>query len=780
MKKTIIILAIASLAVATACNERVEIPSLTGDKTISLDLVYEGDVETKTAGVGSENTVNSVQYFFYNDTSAAPIFNSGYLTKPTLSSDLKYTATHIAGEGGVPDLATLFANEKLTVFAVFNAAAAITPASLAVVKKDAVNNTFSYEATDGWTVIPEEDPHGRSKSFVMAGELEIPRKTSPSAAVTGTVQMKRLAAKVAVTLVVNSSVTTSSGTWIPMLGGNNVRMYMCNFVQNSVLGSASTTPTLPTSYTQNDYKNYIVKTDGLTASSGKYTIAPQMDFYTYPIEWEAGSDTEPFIKLILPWRQQEGVTSQKELYYKIMFPTSIKSLEANKYYKLTVNVSLLGNEGEPTVDLIAQNARVVGWEDNDKVNPVISAAKYLSVQKENIVFYTASNGTKFAASEDVSAEIVEVKQQNLSTGNWEYIVKEGALQASTRADLGTKSWITDANGLRIGLKVGANEWIKVDNSASYLEVNHTLDKSLTSTHMDVTPWYYTVKLHLGANTTANADTYNDESYIKTVTFVQWPEVYVVEDPNKAAGTWGGTYLNSYRYNAPNLNEDPLGGLHGLTGDNSNPNMYVLTVSVSDSYTIGDPRSTTVDNPSLNNNNWQGTGSGPYDYVTQWVNAPRTYSNTNGRLSNYHPTSGTNTSNMIAPKIRIASSYGVCIVGISEANAIRRCASYQEDGIPAGRWRLPTMAEVQFISTLSSLGRIPYLFGLNSSTQSSDSYYWTANGRIHINNGTKTAEPYTGTGNPNTSVRCVYDEWFWGDASTRPVNADTFTWGDRNY
>jgi len=134
--------------------------------------------------------------------------------------------------------------------------------------------------------------------------------------------------------------------------------------------------------------------------------------------------------------------------------------------------------------------------------------------------------------------------------------------------------------------------------------------------------------------------------------------------------------------------------------------------------------------------------------------------------------------MIAPIIRVASSYGVTN-SISQNDALKRCASYQEDGIPAGRWRVPTKAEVKFISTLSSLGRIPYLFGgMPGNNFNRNFYYWTANGCILVNNGSKTV-----TDNTNTSamVRCVYDEWFWGEATTsRPVDYDQFTWGDRNY
>lgn len=787
MKKTIIFAAFAALVLASACSERVDVPELAGENVISLDLVY-GDPATRatTPGKGLENTVSSVQYFFYNDTTAAPIYNSGRILNPTLT-DLKYSVRLTAGEGGVPDLTTMFLNTECIVYGVFNVNE-ISAAPLATVKATALANTFAHQdgvvgdsSGSDWVVTTDAEAVDYPKYFVMAGQLALTRVSGQAYAAKGTVEMNRVAAKIAVDLKIKKSITVGEGAaavvWNPMLGGKQVRVYPNNMVGNAVLGGASTDPSFPTDLGQFNYKevvyNSTIGSDYVTDDGTYYVIKSQQDFYSYPIEWTRGGDDEPFIKIIVPWRSADG-TTQKEIYYKVMLP--MESIEANKYYKLTVVVSLLGTEGEPEVTLEPLSALVVNWQGGAPVNGTISAAKYLSVERGVVTatssydtaegrfdFYTTTSGTDYAASDPVTVRIKEIKQMNLSTKNWEYLYQNFNANTSQITKRGYTKDQVDANWIQL---VGDN----------YLQIGHQLNSDLSSTLMDVTPYYYTVVLSLPADIDPTHD------YDKTVTFVQWPEVYVVEDPNRAAGTWGGTYLNSYRYDSYNTNYDPLGGLHGLTGDNANPSMYVLTISVSGNYIIGDPRSQTVSNPSFGNRDWQGTGDGDYDYVQSWQNAAWTEGRTH-RLTYYHPTSGTNTSNMIAPKIRIASSYGVCNVGITQDNAIRRCASYQEDGIPAGRWRLPTMAEVQFISTLSSLGRIPYLFGLNSSTQSSDSYYWTANGRIHINNGSKppVAEPYTGSGNPNSSVRCVYDEWFWGDATaSRPVGANTFTWGDRNY
>lgn len=785
MKKTFILTAIAALVLASSCNERVDIPSLGGENVISLDLVYgdpatraEGDEPATTDGVGAENTVNSVQYFIYNDVKANPIYSSGLIENLTLTG-LKYSVTLVAGEGGVPDLKTMFKNSTCTVFGVFNAPA-ITDAPLATVKNKALSNTFAHEGAEAgaatrskWVVNLDEDPD-YPKYFVMVGELELSRAANTATyAAKGTVKMKRVAAKINVDLKIKKSVQSTivgdNNTWEPILGGTQVRIYLQNAVKNAVIGGASATPVYPTNPEYFTYKDLSLDTDR-TKPEGEtvkvkeegdyYVVESQFDFYTYPSEWEHGADNEPFIKVILPWRTMIGATSQKEVYYKIMLPTT--KFESNKFYKYTVELSVLGNEGEPQVELKPLSAMVVDWQGGGNVNGTLSAAKYLSVERGVVKatsnydtaegrfdFYTPTSGTSYSASDPVTATILEIKQKNLTSGNWEYLYQNGT------AD---NTQITNRGFTQNQVKT---QWVKKVGD-NYLQLGHQLNSDLTSTLMDVTPYYYTVVLSLPENIDPRTTAHPYGEYAKTVTFVQWPEVYVVEDPNRALNNKGGVYVNGGRYTTSNY-----GGVHGLTGSNQNGSMYILTISVSSDYTIGDPRGSINNNLGSNSNTWSTQSS--------WTEDPNT---TSHRLTYYHPASGTNSTNMIAPIIRVASSYGVTN-SISQNDALKRCASYQEDGIPAGRWRVPTKAEVKFISTLSSLGRIPYLFGgMPGNNFNRNFYYWTANGCILVNNGSKTV-----TDNTNTSamVRCVYDEWFWGEATTsRPVDYDQFTWGDRNY
>ena len=227
-------------------------------------------------------------------------------------------------------------------------------------------------------------------------------------------------------------------------------------------------------------------------------------------------------------------------------------------------------------------------------------------------------------------------------------------------------------------------------------------------------------------------------------------------PNRelqGSGGYGGTYVNGSQ------NNSPYGGLYTLNSSpgSKNPNMYVIQASVLPSTSnliIGDPRSLVPTN--LNN--------------TGWVTAPCVEGGTERKLQNYYQTLTTaDVKYMVAPKFRTASSHGVCNGELSYTNAEYRCASYQEDGYPAGRWRIPTLGEVQFMVTLSNEKVIPELY--------SSIAYWYAGGIVQNNGGNLTVtEGMTGK---QARVRCVYDQWYWENTDYPRLSGNnyTFTWGD---
>ena len=196
----------------------------------------------------------------------------------------------------------------------------------------------------------------------------------------------------------------------------------------------------------------------------------------------------------------------------------------------------------------------------------------------------------------------------------------------------------------------------------------------------------------------------------------------------------------------------------LDGDgyNANPNMYVITITSFDAaqsnFIIADPRETEI-------NNLQGDG-----YNWSPVSAPAMIGDAERTMQYYYPTRDDNP-NLIAPKFRIVSAYArISGTAFSINELQQRCAAYQEFGYPAGRWRLPTSAELEYIGQLCADGVIPHLFTNNGVYNSANGSY-----RYSAVNGI-----FTETDSRTASTRCVYDEWYWTDKCKENV----FTWGDQ--
>lgn len=332
---------------------------------------------------------------------------------------------------------------------------------------------------------------------------------------------------------------------------------------------------------------------------------------------------------------------------------------------------------------------------------------------------------------------------------------------------------------------------------------------------------------------------SDDLFRDTIHITQYPGMYIEVSHNyggaKGKLTADGKYTsNAYtKVNGKSIHTDSqwddVNELDDFSDESSNvnPNMYVIYTTQleedkQDMYIIGDPR-------MLNYNNDLHTGADPdkgnglHGYDSLLVDSPKDADKWSGRndsngkkyenypiaeaktiyhgeknkLTHYYPTdesSGVGSKeNFIAPAFRIASSFGkVSINGRTEMR--RRCAAYQEAGRPAGRWRLPTKAEVMYIATLSAEGKIPVLFG-SVKNKTDDGYYWCAQGGLTVNGAGKCEENTYGdlTKKNNgqysyppgsMAVRCVYDEWYWtqidGGEFPKGLSATTteFYWGDK--
>lgn len=297
----------------------------------------------------------------------------------------------------------------------------------------------------------------------------------------------------------------------------------------------------------------------------------------------------------------------------------------------------------------------------------------------------------------------------------------------------------------------------------------------------------------------------------------------------ATGTWSNDLFDTGYSGDQASNSLQLGGIGG-TGLSSNQNMYSVHVTQlsddeilrglhyydgSQDYTkdvtfhIGDPRTKffnnnlsgagdLVDEPHNVNDRWTATSYDRYSATSRnaFRKAPATKSEGGAqRLYDAHPDSNDKTTLcyyyptaegqldeqafMIAPVFRLASGKADLYQGSRDSdnllreNARRRCASFQENGYPAGRWRLPTIGELYFFRMLYTKGILPAIFSTSRA-------YWTAQyvTKLDFNDsrgGYSNIRPYPTVSDVSEKhVRCVYDDWYWvKDDGT----ADIFTEDD---
>ena len=366
-------------------------------------------------------------------------------------------------------------------------------------------------------------------------------------------------------------------------------------------------------------------------------------------------------------------------------------------------------------------------------------------------------------------------------------------------------------------KYEPSSWIS--NTTTSIEFNHDLQNDYTANDFDYSP--YTIEFDIvHDDLTPGVYPYNE--YLKHITIIQYPGIYIescmnsdseIKSTSNAGGTpyygtgtkpwldkpWGYVYIDGGRF--IRTGDDKTEPYKKLTTDNNRKeyqwrtvwytgggrDIFRVNVTVlpqNSEFVIGDPRidgyDTTIpvlgysfvnDGNSagdavLSNRTGGNSNFASAPVVDGDVNTPLSMTGETRPLKYYRPTDNTSrTKNMISPGYRISTKLGGTEFGnLDFAHAQYRCAAYQEDGFPAGRWRIPTQSEIKFIAQLSAKGVFEPMFR---------SDYWSANGvvNVNVNNGTVTP-------NSNTTalLRCVYDSWYWGDEQWNPRTQ--FVWGDR--
>lgn len=514
-----------------------------------------------------------------------------------------------------------------------------------------------------------------------------------------------------------------------------------------------------------------VYVDGTSYPAFSVTGSP---FYSYPTTWHYSEATAPFLKIIIPWvsykitdKDYENPTDETvrnkliaaaagfpenlivdgktvgerdvehtsasemtergghEYYYKISIPASLpddpemNAMQANYWYKLILNIAILGSDADDLPVELAGDYYIVDWSaPAESLGGELSAGRYLKVGSKTYEMF--GNELEIPVKSSHTLTVTGVSNTyNIYTGNNP-----------------TGSLIQHATN------VSGNNFTLTASGRDKVILKHTIASTLSTLEArDISPITYTF-------TIKHSDS---DAYKETITVIQYPPIYartVVTQNGNTVYLNGTGYLDDSATRVNNKQNQSLGNI-GDSLNGTSPSKTIITIKTlanlnTTDYVnlgvgipvIGDPRTSLAEaypvNPLNRNQKWE---PNHLDMPTNYKYA------------------ATNKSNVIAPEIMLASGYGGCSgngTKVDWAHNVERCATYQEDGYPAGRWRLPTEAEVLFIAYIAKERKLiadPFF---------NTSHYYANSGRNYYNrgfdNGTTT----------NYSSRCVYDLWYWGD------------------
>ena len=787
MKKILYSLSLLCILSAVSCTQELDGDDTAfgqepGTITLTLRTVEPQTKATKPGEAAyNENLIKSVHYFFY------PKDGTDYNTEKepakrgqatNLDKQNQHTITVNASEDEIKNILFKYPYNDCDVYVIVNLPSDINIDELPDRKLSTLKKIVLEDANFEANLI--------QPSFVMEGlNVATVVDRNKVLAAKGTIPVDRVAAKISVSIKVQDQIDlldevdfTSGMKWTS--NPDKMTIELVNGVNRAVLSGNPSEVT----FIEDDFF-----TDNTEARKFTSTTIDGAEFwrcepfYTYPTKWEIGSDEEPYLFITLPWTteiwtevdgQKPPIYKTYPCYYKIMLGSD--ELIRNTWYDLKINIGILGSfENTPEVILPIEDIDyfVADWSEGLSVDSEILGAKYLVVDKERYeVFNESTVSIPFTTSHDCEIVSVSCKYPNLKTGNDE---TESASSYS----------------------------IDIENGNT-IKLTHELNNNMLSEDFDFTPFTFVFTIqHIG-----------DPTFKKEITVVQYPAIYAEAQQNtdyanggRDSGGSNGSggaenydngfvWVNGYQASNNGNNKDFFGSANGRSNTSADPNMFVFTVTTTEgtNYIIGDPRDLDY---TYNQNS------------ARWSSSPAIYDNAaNRELKYYYGTAVANpkytdangqtgtiyandaeaeaaepTINMIAPKFRLASGYAVLSTGSSTVQTLenlkKRCASYQEDGYPAGRWRLPTRAEFQFVMTQIELENLPEVYLENTE-------YWCAHGTGTPSNGVIVMD-YIGYDSSGHSVRCVYDEWYWENSETYRLGtqnadgsftpSDTFTWGD---
>lgn len=715
------------LGVLSACQEETfSNKDVMEENTLTLTLATQAESRVPENGEDRfhENTIERADVYFFSVNTAAQDAQPCIYAQMGLSAD----ASNVVR---VPLDRNVLTGDTYYVYAVANHDFGYTPTT-AVSNRVTIAQLKQETITTNWKEGHAEGESTIETSLVMDGEKSITIQTPQTAA--EEIKMTRAMAKVMLYASTASEIEVEGVRYIPIQSGMNVTMvYGVN--KTNLAGSYEVQPDDYITRMRRDYS-------GNTTSGADGTVLYEQEspFFSYPNPADTENRQDAYLILCVPWQitDTSGGSSYEaqDYYYRIPITgdNNPALLERNHYYRIVANIGVLGSLNPRDAVELTANFEIMDWYEAG-IDADMQNYRYLVLDEYNSVMNNVDVlEMPYVSSSDISTE----EDRNPTPEGYYTEITEVSLWNYRRPDARHQYYAKEEKNNYIDEDGNEMEYIGPIPDSYTISVE---GENLVFRHPLTDDDYVAI--------TITVTIYNEQGVkADEWTITQYPAMYIEGEKNENGNV--NRFVNGY-YNHNNYDsyEDAyddrytdLGGVKNLNvsgGTNDNPNQYTIYITsfdIGDQYIIGDPRIET-----------------PIDFDDRLD------------VQTYRHAREEGVETMVTPAFKIASSWAGVSGSLSFDEAQRRCASYQENGYPAGRWRIPTEAEILYVVELSEDNKIPLLFSGN---------YWASSRRLYTTNG-------NWVNSANTQrVRCVYDVWYWGNKKIDEVSDFTrtdFVWGD---
>lgn len=762
-------------------------------------------------GVGAynESLIESVDLFFYPEggtgsNASKIVLGRGVEQKTWADSVVFYVSVHYTPA----EASALFGSVDsgtCEVFAIANANLTYgNDTKVATLKNMIVERDFPLSETQGSFVMSSEDA---VKVYQQTNAAHEPYATTKNP-ITGFdygVPMRRAAAKAQLFLRFPEQIAEEASPntiWKPDLAGEHhsegVYVDLLHISKKGRIDAPYVTQPA-------DYASYerqpIYKRNTLPASTP--AISSDYDdydwackpFYSYPISWSDVDEYACVYLIHVPWymAKDEGVDVVDPYceYRTYQVNANVLDLrfERNHCYRSFVHIRSLGGVDAAQIIVIPEcdyyicpwnlgsdsGGGVVAGSFSDYKYLVVdnpeetlnneetvrfsymSSSKISSVNITKIVYYcNREMTTKQEVTAGQSGYYYQNSSDNRSTINFNNLCNKIGIDYTTNPGIVTMTHsLTDVVGRYGQFEV----WADVTNADGITESVHFVQNPSIRLECNYTTRVGNVFVDGFFAKVRNASfgtPYSQNNQYNSYWSGQWyaSNAEPGSGGDMAIGTVNGSNYNAYGYitGGTRSNENPLYtteiNVSSFSSGNSRYVYAVDGVSFEKEYRIGDPRiKASVLYP----------GWSLFPYLSNKQGNTYTTTNWDRPGDILIALQAPENQDFIAPRFLVSSNYnGAGTKATSFENTVKRAAVYQEAGYPAGRWRLPTEAEVAFIYARQLDGTIPTLY-----SNTSGNGYWVASGRrLRVSDTISLETINSDTG--GISARFVYDLWYWGD------------------